>query len=172
MIGSGATGALAVRPGGAGVVTSGAASVGAGALEASLPAVISHTEFLGATVRYGLAMGGLALSADAPFESGAALFKPGDTVFVTLPLENTLAGVANAQPTDAPSAPLERMRAAFMNALHTAHWPAARAALFERYAQGLLKPHVEVLGSGLDAVPDAVEALLAGQTMGKAVVKL
>ena len=37
---------------------------------------------------------------------------------VTLPLENTLAGVASAQPTDAPSAPLERMRAAFMNALH------------------------------------------------------
>jgi len=61
---------------------------------------------------------------------------------------------------------------AFMNALHTAHWPAARAALFERYAQGLLKPHAEVLGSGLDAVPDAVEALLAGQTMGKAVVRL
>jgi NADPH-dependent curcumin reductase CurA len=61
---------------------------------------------------------------------------------------------------------------AFMNALHTAHWPAARAALFERYAQGLLKPHAEVLGSGLDAVPAAVEALLAGQTMGKAVVRL
>ena len=55
--------------------------------EASLPAVISHTEFLGASVRYGLAMGGLALSADAPFESGAALFKPGDAVFVTLPLD-------------------------------------------------------------------------------------
>lgn len=61
---------------------------------------------------------------------------------------------------------------AFMNALHTAHWPAARAALFERYAQGLLNPYVEALGTGLDAVPDAVEALLAGQTMGKAVVRL
>jgi iron(III) transport system ATP-binding protein len=55
--------------------------------DAALPAVISHTEFLGATVRYGLAMGGLALSADAPFESGAALFKPGDAVYVTLPLD-------------------------------------------------------------------------------------
>ena len=55
--------------------------------DAALPAVVSHTEFLGATVRYGLAMGGLSLSADAPFESGAALFKPGDPVFVTLPLE-------------------------------------------------------------------------------------
>ena len=55
--------------------------------DVALPAVVSHTEFLGATVRYGLAMGGLALSADAPFESGAALFKPGDPVFVTLPLE-------------------------------------------------------------------------------------
>ncbi|MFN5783176.1 MAG: zinc-binding dehydrogenase [Novosphingobium sp.] len=61
---------------------------------------------------------------------------------------------------------------AFMNALHTAHWPAARAALFELYAKGLLKPHAEALGNGLDAVPDAVEALLAGQTMGKAVVRL
>ena len=55
--------------------------------EASLPAVISHTEFLGATVRYGLAMGGLALSADAPFESSAALFRPGEQVFVKLPLD-------------------------------------------------------------------------------------
>ena len=59
-----------------------------------------------------------------------------------------------------------------MNALHTAHWPAARAHLFELYAKGLLKPHVEVLGIGLDAVPDAIEALLASQTMGKAVVML
>lgn len=55
--------------------------------DAALPAVISHREFLGATVRYGLAMGNLTLSADAPFESGAALFKPGDPVFVTLPLD-------------------------------------------------------------------------------------
>ena len=55
--------------------------------DAALPAVISHTEFLGATVRYGLVMGGLSLSADAPFVSGAALFKPDDQVFVTLPLD-------------------------------------------------------------------------------------
>ena len=61
---------------------------------------------------------------------------------------------------------------AFLDALRTAHWPAARAALFELYAKGLLKPHAEALGNGLDAVPDAVEALLAGQTMGKAVVRL
>lgn len=61
---------------------------------------------------------------------------------------------------------------AFMNALHTPHWPAARAQLFDLYAKGLLKAHVEVLGTGLDAVPAAVEALLSSQTMGKAVVRL
>ena len=61
---------------------------------------------------------------------------------------------------------------AFMNALHTAHWPEARTQLFELYTNGLLRPHVEVLGQGLDSVPAAVEALLASQTIGKAVVQL
>ena len=61
---------------------------------------------------------------------------------------------------------------AFMNALHTAHWPAARAQLFELFAKGSLRPYAAVLGQGLETVPDAVEALLSGQTMGKAVVQL
>ena len=61
---------------------------------------------------------------------------------------------------------------AFMNALHTPHWPTARAQLFALYAKGELQPHVAVLGQGLAAVPVAVEALLAGRTMGKAVVRL
>lgn len=61
---------------------------------------------------------------------------------------------------------------AFMNALHTEHWPAARERLFELYSKGLLKAHAEVLGHGIAAIPDAVEALLASQTKGKAVVQL
>ncbi len=60
---------------------------------------------------------------------------------------------------------------AFMNALHTEHWPAARERLFELYGKGLLSAHAEVLGQGIATIPDAVEALLASQTMGKAVVR-
>lgn len=61
---------------------------------------------------------------------------------------------------------------AFMNALHTPHWPGAREKLFQLYADGALRVRAEVLGNGIEAVPDAVEALLASQTMGKAVVRL
>lgn len=61
---------------------------------------------------------------------------------------------------------------AFMNALHTAHWPQARATLFEWQSLRLIKPQVEVLGTGLEAIADAVVALRAGKTTGKAVVRL
>jgi len=50
-------------------------------------AIVAHVEFHGANVRYGLDLGGISLSADAPFENSAALYKPGDQTFVTLPLE-------------------------------------------------------------------------------------
>ncbi len=53
----------------------------------SLPAVVSHIEFLGANVRYGLTMGDVSLSVDAPFQSSTALYKPGEQVFVTMPLD-------------------------------------------------------------------------------------
>jgi len=60
---------------------------------------------------------------------------------------------------------------AFMNALHTPHWPGTRKKLFQLYADGALRVRAEALGSGIEAIPDAVEALLASQTMGKAVVR-
>ena len=58
--------------------------------DAAAPAVVTHVEFLGASVRYGLDMRGVLLSADRPFEGSAALFRPGDQVFVTLPFEKAV----------------------------------------------------------------------------------
>jgi NADPH-dependent curcumin reductase CurA len=61
----------------------------------------------------------------------------------------------------------------FMNGLLTPHWPAARQALFPLYEAGRLrvvfdeKPFL-----GLAQVPDAVEHLLSGRSMGKVVVAL
>ena len=56
----------------------------------ALPALVNHVEFLGASVRYGLDMSGVLLSADAPFEGGASLFRPGDQIFAALPLEKAV----------------------------------------------------------------------------------
>jgi NADPH-dependent curcumin reductase CurA len=61
---------------------------------------------------------------------------------------------------------------AFMNALLTEHWPGARAALFRLRDEGKLRVRLDEAGIGLDAVPDAIERLNAGGTIGKVVVAL
>lgn len=61
----------------------------------------------------------------------------------------------------------------FMNGLLTEHWPPARDALFALRAQGRLQVRFDDRPfRGLDAVPDAVERLLSGRSMGKVVVDL
>jgi NADPH-dependent curcumin reductase CurA len=61
----------------------------------------------------------------------------------------------------------------FMNGLLAPHWPAARAALFPLYEAGRLKVVFDATPfHGLGAVPDAIEHLLAGRSMGKVVVGL
>jgi iron(III) transport system ATP-binding protein len=64
--------------------------LGSNSCDAAAPAVVTHVEFLGASVRYGLDMRGVLLSADRPFEGSAALYRPGDQVFVTLPFEKAV----------------------------------------------------------------------------------
>jgi NADPH-dependent curcumin reductase CurA len=61
----------------------------------------------------------------------------------------------------------------FMNGLLTAQWPAARAKLFALQAEGSLRVTFDAVEfCGLEAVYDAVERLLSGQSMGKVTVKL
>lgn len=61
----------------------------------------------------------------------------------------------------------------FMNARFTERWPAARATLFELYAAGKLSVwRDEMEFSGLEAVYDAVDHLLAGRNAGKVMVKM
>ena len=50
----------------------------------SLSGVVVHREFLGATVRYGIAMGADEIAVDAPFRSGDALLDVGARASVTL----------------------------------------------------------------------------------------
>ena len=51
---------------------------------------ITHREFLGATVRYGVDVGGTEILVDAPFQSVDDLHAPGDTVGVALAPERAL----------------------------------------------------------------------------------
>lgn len=61
----------------------------------------------------------------------------------------------------------------FMNARFTARWPAARASLFALHAAGKLTVwRDETDFSGLEAVYDAVDHLLAGRNAGKVMVRL
>ena len=61
----------------------------------------------------------------------------------------------------------------FMNGLLTPHWPAARAALFPLYEQGRLQVCFDAAElQGLARVPDAIDHLLSGRSMGKVVVQL
>lgn len=61
----------------------------------------------------------------------------------------------------------------FMNGLLTPHWAAAREALFPLYESGRLRVVIDAQAfEGLAQVPDAVEHLLAGRSMGKVVVAL
>ncbi|MBX9740476.1 MAG: ABC transporter ATP-binding protein [Beijerinckiaceae bacterium] len=54
----------------------------------ALPGVVKHREFLGATVRYEVEVGASSVVVDAPFQTGADLYAPGDAVGVTLPLSS------------------------------------------------------------------------------------
>jgi NADPH-dependent curcumin reductase CurA len=61
----------------------------------------------------------------------------------------------------------------FMNGLLTAHWPAARETLFALRNEGKIAVTFDRSGfCGLEAVPDAVEWLLSGRSMGKLLVDL
>jgi iron(III) transport system ATP-binding protein len=58
--------------------------------EATMSGPVTHREFLGATVRYGVRIGGNEILIDAPFQSGAELRTIGETVGVALPPERML----------------------------------------------------------------------------------
>ncbi len=61
----------------------------------------------------------------------------------------------------------------FMNGLLPELWPAARAKLFALHDAGQLRVTFDdVPFTGLEQVPDAIERLLSGQSMGKVVVAL
>jgi NADPH-dependent curcumin reductase CurA len=61
----------------------------------------------------------------------------------------------------------------FMNGLLPALWPAARARLFALHDEGRLAVTFDdVPFEGIEQVPDAVDRLLSGQSMGKVVVDL
>ncbi len=61
----------------------------------------------------------------------------------------------------------------FMNGLLTAHWPAAREAMFTLHTEGRVRVHFDPRPfRGLAQVPDAVEHLLSGRSMGKVVCDL
>jgi iron(III) transport system ATP-binding protein len=51
---------------------------------------VTHREFLGATVRYGVRVGGDEILVDAPFQSGNELREVGETVGVSLPAQRML----------------------------------------------------------------------------------
>ncbi|HEX7217712.1 MAG TPA: ABC transporter ATP-binding protein, partial [Burkholderiales bacterium] len=52
---------------------------------ATMSGPVTHREFLGATVRYGIRIGGEEVLVDAPFQSGSELRTIGETVGVALP---------------------------------------------------------------------------------------
>ena len=62
-------------------LTGAEASSGSGLV---LPCIISHREFLGASVRYGVRIGGTEVAVDAPFQSGEELRHIGTNATVTL----------------------------------------------------------------------------------------
>jgi len=57
---------------------------------AAMSGPVTHREFLGATVRYGVRIGDREILVDAPFQSGAELRAIGETVGVALPPERML----------------------------------------------------------------------------------
>jgi len=57
---------------------------------AAMSGPVTHREFLGATVRYGIRIGGEEVLVDAPFQSGSELRAIGETVGVALPVERRL----------------------------------------------------------------------------------
>ena len=57
---------------------------------ATLRGPVTHREFLGATVRYGVRVGGSEILIETPFQSGAELRTVGDMVGVALPPERML----------------------------------------------------------------------------------
>ena len=52
--------------------------------DVSLPGRVAHREFLGASVRYGVSVGGTEVSVDLPFHSGEGLFEVGEEVAIAL----------------------------------------------------------------------------------------
>ena len=57
---------------------------------AAMRGPVTHREFLGATVRYGVRIGGSEILIETPFQSGAELRNVGDMVGVALPPERML----------------------------------------------------------------------------------
>ena len=57
---------------------------------AAMSGPVAHREFLGATVRYAVRIGGREILVDVPFQSGAELRSIGETVGVALPPERML----------------------------------------------------------------------------------
>ena len=57
---------------------------------AAMSGPVTHREFLGATVRYAVRIGGREILVDVPFQSGAELRSIGETVGVALPPERML----------------------------------------------------------------------------------
>jgi iron(III) transport system ATP-binding protein len=62
----------------------------AGADGGALRGPVTHREFLGATVRYAIRVGGTEILIDAPFQSGSELHGVGDAVGVDLPPQRAL----------------------------------------------------------------------------------
>jgi NADPH-dependent curcumin reductase CurA len=61
----------------------------------------------------------------------------------------------------------------FMNGLLTPHWPAAREKLFALHAAGALRVTFDAMEfTGLEQVYDAIDRLLAGESIGKVTVNL
>jgi NADPH-dependent curcumin reductase CurA len=61
----------------------------------------------------------------------------------------------------------------FMNGLLTPHWPAAREKLFALHAAGALRVTFDAIEfTGLEQVYDAIDRLLAGESIGKVTVNL
>jgi NADPH-dependent curcumin reductase CurA len=61
----------------------------------------------------------------------------------------------------------------FMNGLLTAHWPEARARLFDMFRQGQIKVCLDASEfEGLEGIQDAVEHLLSGKSMGKVLARI
>ena len=61
----------------------------------------------------------------------------------------------------------------FMNGLLTAHWPEARARLFDMFRQGQIKVCLDAGEfEGLEGIQDAVEHLLSGKSMGKVLARI